>query len=234
MRRHFPDATCRARNAVALAAWYGDRVRRRAGASSDAYDAAFWDFHETGDWVGFARLVLRVFPSASVVDIGCGQGLALEAFRAIDPRLRLKGFDDSPSAIARARTRHLDVSPLDIAALTRAEARAFGRTNGPVDLALCLEVGEHLPSWHSGKLLDALTCARRLIFSAAHPNQGGMRHVNERPAGYWISRLADRGFRLASANEELRVELAALSLPPWYGDNIHAFEKIDAPRSTGG
>ncbi|MDQ3348256.1 MAG: class I SAM-dependent methyltransferase [Acidobacteriota bacterium] len=217
---------------MALVAWYGDRLQKRAGAPSDAYDAAFWDFHETGDWVGFARLVLRMFPSASVVDIGCGQGLALEAFRAIDPRLRLKGFDDSPSAIARARARHLDVSPLDIAALTRAEARAFGRTNGPVDLALCLEVGEHLPSWHSGKLLDALTCARRLIFSAAHPNQGGMRHVNERPSGYWISRLADRGFRLASANEELRVELAALSLPPWYGENIHAFERTDTPGRT--
>ena len=229
MRRHFPHATCRARNAVALGAWYGDRVRKRVGISSDAYDATFWDFHGTGDWTGFAQLVLRVFPSTSIVDIGCGQGLALEALRGVDPGLRLKGFDDSQTAVDRARARQLEVSPLDIAAMTREDVRAFVRSTGPVDLALCLEVAEHLPAWHSGKLLDALTCARRLIFSAAHPNQGGTRHVNERPPAYWIAALARRGFRLARADEELRAGVAALSMPRWYGENIHAFERIDRP-----
>lgn len=234
MRRRFPGATCRARNAVALAAWYGDRVRKRAGTGSDAYDEAFWDFHDTGDWTGFARAVLRFFPSASVVDIGCGHGLALQAFREVDPRLKLRGFDDSPTAVARARALRLAVSPLDIVALTRDQARAFAITTGPFDLALCLEVGEHLPPWHSGKLLDALTCARRLIFSAAHPNQGGMRHVNERPAIYWIARLAERGFRLSTADNALRTKVAALSLPPWYKENIHAFERIDGQPDPSG
>lgn len=227
MRRRFPDATCRARNAVALAAWYGDRVRRGGRSKSDAYDDTFWDFHATGDWTGFARVVLRLFPSASVVDIGCGQGLALHALQQVNPALRLKGFDDSPTAVARARARHLDVSPLDILALTRGEARAFATTAEPFDLALCLEVAEHMPAWHGGKLLDVLTCGRRLIFSAAHPNQGGMRHVNERPAGYWIARLADRGFRLSPADAALRTDVAALALAPWYGENIHAFEKVE-------
>jgi SAM-dependent methyltransferase len=227
MRRHFPAATCRARNAVALAAWYGDRVRKRGRSQSEAYDDRFWDFHDTGDWTGFARVVLRLFPSASVVDIGCGQGLALQALLEVDPRLRLRGFDDSPTAVARARARHLAVSPLDILALTRDQARMFATTIEPFDLALCLEVAEHIPAWHSGKLLDVLTCGRRLIFSAAHPNQGGMRHVNERAAGYWIARLADRGFRLSTADDRLRTGVAALALAPWYGENIHAFEKID-------
>jgi SAM-dependent methyltransferase len=226
MRRHFPDATCRARNAVALAAWYGDRVRKRVGSQSDAYDATFWDFHDTGDWPGLARVLLRRFPSASVVDVGCGQGLALDAFREVDPKLRLRGFDDSPTAVARARARQLDVWPLDIVALTRDQARAFTATNGRFDLALCLEVGEHLPAWHGGKLLDVLTCGQRLIFSAAHPNQGGVRHVNERAADYWIARLADRGFRLSTADEALRADVAALGLAPWYRENIHAFEQI--------
>jgi hypothetical protein len=91
MRRHFPDASCRARNAVALAAWYGDRVRKRVGTThSDAYDDTFWDFHDSGDWTGLARVLLRRFPSASVVDVGCGQGLALDAFREVDPNLRLR------------------------------------------------------------------------------------------------------------------------------------------------
>jgi hypothetical protein len=40
------------------------------------------------------------------------------------------------------------------------------------DLAVCLEVAEHIPAWHSGKLLTILAGAPRLIFSAAQPNQG--------------------------------------------------------------
>jgi SAM-dependent methyltransferase len=225
MRRIFPNATCRARNAVALAAWYGDRARRNLRPEAEAYDATFWDFHDTGDWTGFARVVLRLFPSASVVDIGCGHGLALQGLLKVDPTLKLRGFDDSPTAVMRARARRLPVSPLDIVALTRSQARAFAEASEPFDLALCLEVAEHLPAWHSGKLLDTLTCARRLIFSAAHPNQGGIRHVNERAASYWIARLAERGFHLSEADDRLRAEVAALSLAPWYKENIHAFEK---------
>jgi SAM-dependent methyltransferase len=228
MRRLFPTASCRARNALALAAWYGDRARRRAGAASEAYDDTFWDFHDTGDWTGFARVVLRRFPSASVVDVGCGHGLALQALLRVDPQLRLRGFDDSPTAVARARALQLPVSRLDVVALTREQARALAAATGPFDLALCLEVGEHLPAWHSGKLLDVLTCARRLIFSAAHPNQGGVRHVNERAASYWIARLQDRGFRLSTADAAFRTEVAALALPPWYGENIHVFERADS------
>lgn len=227
MRRQFPSAACRLRNAVALVAWYGDRARQRTGVGADAYDAPFWDFHDRGDWTGFARVVLRLFPSASVVDIGCGQGLALAALRDVQPGLRLAGFDHSPTAVARARARQLSVSALDIAAMSRTEAKAFALTTGPVDLALCLEVGEHLPSWHSGKLLDTLTCARRVVFSAAHPNQGGTRHVNERPARYWISGFAARGYRVAEAHSALVDEVAALELAPWYRENIHAFERAD-------
>lgn len=225
LRRHLPNATCRARNAVALAAWYGDRVRRHFRSQSEAYDETFWDSHDTGDWKGFARVVLRLFPSTSVVDIGCGHGLALQGLREVDPQLILRGFDDSPTAVARARARQLPVARLDIVALTRSEARAFADASEPFDLALCLEVAEHLPAWHSGKLLDVLTCARRVIFSAAHPNQGGIRHVNERAASYWIARLADRGFHLSEVDDRLRADVAALALAPWYKENIHAFEK---------
>jgi SAM-dependent methyltransferase len=201
-------------------------MRRGSKTEGEAYDAAFWDFHDAGDWLGFAALVLRLFPSSSVVDIGCGQGSALSALVRVDPALRVRGFDDSPTALARCLARHLPVRPLDIAALSRADARAFATAIGPFDLAVCLEVAEHLPAWHSAKLLDILACGRRLIFSAAHPNQGGTLHVNERPAEYWIARLGARGFRLAPSDQELRTEVARLNLAPWYKENIHAFERI--------
>jgi hypothetical protein len=98
------------------------------------------------------------------------------------------------------------------------------------DVVTCLEVAEHLPAWHSDKLLSIVTAAPRLVFSAAHPNQGGHLHVNEQPASHWIDRLAARGFRLSPLDRPLRADLQSLSVPSWYKENIHVFDRIDAPR----
>jgi 2-polyprenyl-3-methyl-5-hydroxy-6-metoxy-1,4-benzoquinol methylase len=207
-RRRFPATYCRVRNGVALAGWYANRWEQRysRGSGSDAYGTAFWDFHDSGDWEAFAGLVLRHFPATSVVDIGCGQGLTLQGFARVKPALTLRGFDSSATALERARARGLVVAPLDVVALSAREIAALVTQIGQVDLALCLEVAEHLPSWHSGKLLDLLMCGRRLIFSAAHPNQGGRLQIAPSDAGF-------------------RQELAKLSLPPWYAQNARAFER---------
>jgi SAM-dependent methyltransferase len=227
-RRRNPPLAARVRNTLELGPWYLARLQKRA-AAADAYDTAFWDFHETGDWNGFARVITRLFPSVtSVVDIGCGQGAALAGLAAVAPHLSLRGFDDSPTAVARARSRQLEVGPLDLIALGSAQARAFARSSAPVDLAICLEVAEHLPPWHAAKLMDVLTAASALIFSAAHPNQGGTLHVNERPAAYWAERLAQHGFTPSTRDEVFRTAVAGLDLPYWYKDNVHVFEKTSS------
>jgi SAM-dependent methyltransferase len=229
-RQRWPATYCRVRNGVALLAWFGNRLQRRwsGGPGADAYGGTFWDFHDTGDWEAFARLVLHHFPATSVVDIGCGHGLTLRAFASVDQSLTLRGFDASATAVDRARARGLTVDPLDVVAIAAPDIPRLVAHIGQFDLALCLEVAEHLPSWYSGKLLDLLLCGRRLIFSAAHPNQGGRLHVNERPASYWIERLARRGFHLAASDAAFRQELAKLSLPPWYAQNARAFERHGA------
>ena len=94
-----------------------------------------------------------------------------------------------------------------------------------VDLAICLEVAEHVPSWHVEKLLTIVSAPRRLVFSAAHPNQGGRFHVNEQPPEYWMNRLAAHGAVPAPADEALRRDIAALNLPWWYARNVHLFER---------
>ena len=226
-RRQFPTAYWRGRNAVALGEWWW--ARRHAGDGEegrDTYDDAFWDFHGTGDWDGLAALILRYCPARSVVDVGCGQGLMLEGLRRANPSLNLCGYDGSPTALRRARARGLSVDPLDVVALSKSEADAVARRIVSFDLAVCLEVAEHIPFWHSGKLLTMLAAAPRLVFSAAHPNQGGQLHVNEQPAAYWIDRLAARGLRLAPFDDALRADLQSLEVPPWYKENIHAFGKI--------
>jgi SAM-dependent methyltransferase len=232
LRRRFPTAYWRGRNAVALGEWWWARRHARDGEPGpDVYDNAFWDFHGTGDWQGLGALILRYCPARSVVDLGCGQGIVLEGFRLADPSLDVGGYDSSPTACARARARGIPVDLLDVVALSRPEVAAVARRIAASDLALCLEVAEHIPSWHSGKLLAMLAGAPRLVFSAAHPNQGGQLHVNEQPARYWIDRLAVLGFRLSPFDAAMRAELQSLAVPPWYKENIHVFER-SAPRRS--
>ena len=152
--------------------------------------------------------------------------MALGAFKKIDEGLRLKGLDSSPVALGKARARGLDVLDLDITLLTKSAVESLALHLGAFDLVLCLEVAEHLPPRHANKLLHLLTSYQTVIFSAAHPNQGGVLHVNEQPASYWIKRFADLKFRLSDKNEALRSQIKGLNLPGWYHQNINIFEKL--------
>ena len=109
LRAAYPTLYWRARNAVALGELYARRAWRRLR-GADPYDEAFWDLHDLGDWEGFARAVVEHVHPRSVVDVGCGHGLALQGFARVDPAIRLHGLDDSTAALGRARKRGLSVS----------------------------------------------------------------------------------------------------------------------------
>lgn len=224
LRAAFPTAYWRGRNAVAVLQLYTHRFRQPL-AAVDAYGDDFWNFHGRGDWDGFARVVLSHVTTRSIVDVGCGQGLTLAGFARLDPTLLLRGFDESPAALRRASERGLPVEPLDLLGLSGRQTARVAAELASFDLGICLEVAEHLPAWHSDKLLAIIAAPKRLVFSAAHPNQGGRFHVNEQPARYWIDRLAARGCSLAPADETFRRGITALDLPPWYGQNIHLFTR---------
>jgi SAM-dependent methyltransferase len=233
-KRRFPRTYWRGRNAVALAVWCLPALGARgsSGTGNDAYDDEFWAFHEVGDWDRFARLVLDESAVQSVVDVGCGDGRVLAAFAREAPSLTLLGFDASQTALERARQRGVTVERLNVVALSEAQVRALAARIERFDLVLCLEVAEHMPAWHSEKLLALVTAADRVVFSAAHPNQGGRLHVNEQPAIYWIERFRRRGFRLADSDGHFRTVLGGLSLPSWYAENVHVFERESEPRRS--
>jgi len=111
-------------------------------------------------------------------------------------------------------------------ALSGKDAAGLARDLTAFDAVLCLEVAEHLPPWHSDKLLTVITAGGRLIFSAAHPLQGGRLHVNEQPAGHWIARLRTRHFQLTADDDRFRQKIQELDLPPWYAHNVHLFERV--------
>ncbi|HEX6748125.1 MAG TPA: methyltransferase [Longimicrobium sp.] len=224
-KRRAPGTYWRVRTAASLAAWYAQRARDRIRpASATPFDEDFWRRNETGDWDGFARAILRRFPAASALDVGCGDGKLLAAMRRASPTLRAMGVDQSPAALERARARGISTRALDLAGTSVRGTDALARELGSFDLAISLETVEHVPAWHSAKLLRLLAaCAPAIVFSGAQPLQGGVLHVNERPPEHWIARFRNLGYDLAPENDALRADVAALDLPPWYAANLNAF-----------
>jgi SAM-dependent methyltransferase len=131
-------------------------------------------------------LVLRLVSARSIIDVGCGQGTWLSVFRELGVS-EVRGVDGE----------YVDRGRLEIPA-DRFEAhdltRPF-RTGSAYDLAVSLEVAEHLPAEAADVFVQSLTLlAPVVLFSAAVPYQGGEHHVNEQWPEYWAARFASRGY----------------------------------------
>lgn len=63
------------------------------------------------------------------------------------------------------------------------------------DLAICMEVAEHLsPDRAESFVEDLCALSDSVLFSAAIPWQGGVGHLNEQPQSYWARLFAKHGF----------------------------------------
>ena len=69
------------------------------------------------------------------------------------------------------------------------------QTDKRYDLAVCLEVAEHLPGTRSAGLVQDLdSLAPCVLFSAALPGQGGTDHVNERYLSYRVGLFSEHNY----------------------------------------
>jgi SAM-dependent methyltransferase len=131
-------------------------------------------------------LVLDIVKPGSVIDIGCGTGnwLAIAQELGAGEILGVDGpWVRAQLAIPAAKFIEHDLStPLKL-------DRRF-------DLALSLEVAEHLPASAARGFVQGLCDAADVVlFSAAIPGQGGRRHVNEQWPAYWGELFADCGYQ---------------------------------------
>jgi SAM-dependent methyltransferase len=158
------------------------------------YDEDFYDEIDGWSRQSAAAIVPWIFAALSpqsVLDVGCGRGAWLAAFQAcgVDDVLGLDGdyVDATSLHIDADRFRAVDLlSPPDL-------DRSF-------DLAISLEVAEHLPASAAEPFVRFLTGAAPVVmFSAAVPGQGGVHHVNEQWPAYWAERFARAGFRAVDA-----------------------------------
>jgi trans-aconitate methyltransferase len=130
-------------------------------------------------------LVFDLLHPARVVDFGCGVGTWLSVARELGAR-EVLGLDGDYVDRARLRIPKEQFRPVDL----ESPPTVAGH-----DLALSLEVAEHLSPAAAPRLLDALTgSAGAVLFGAAIPGQKGVHHVNCQWQSWWARQFAERGY----------------------------------------
>lgn len=186
------------------------------------YDSAFYDANEHGSYRS-AKVVLglvfdRLKPE-SVVDFGCGIGTWLAAAREFGAT-NILGLDGDYVDPKRLRIDPGSFRPVDLADPGSIVA-ALG--NRRFDMAICLEVAEHLPAGQARALVAAIaSSADVVLWSAATPGQGGTCHINERSLVYWASLWRELGY---DAVDVLRPGLQFTGIDVWYAQNAIFFVK---------
>lgn len=168
------------------------------------------------------RYLLRKYRPSTVVDYGCGDGAWLAEF--VYPGARTIGIDRTD------RLKHFVGTFIehDLLKWPIRWGNGIVQDSPPaLDMALCLEVAEHLPRKAADGLLDQLSKHRVVVFSAAIPGQGGLGHVNEQWQSWWAERFAARGMYPETEVRDLFWDM--WTVPVWYRQNLLVYTREAKP-----
>lgn len=169
-----------------------------------------------------ARVVLSIVlntlpPVHSAIDFGCGVGTWLSILKEKGVT-EIRGIDgpwveQDLLEIPRENFRQVDFEESIV-------------LEKKYDLAISLEVAEHLSKGSARSFIESLVGASDFIlFSAAIPYQGGRGHINEQWPDYWADLFAERGY---VALDFVRKNIwNDKQIPFWYRQNILMFAKRD-------
>jgi hypothetical protein len=190
--------------------------QQHTASGATPYNRAFYQGHQDGVYQSasiIVPLLLSLFRFDSVVDVGCGIGTWAGCFieNGVPDVIGMDGdyVERSMLCIPQERFFAHDLRmPLQ-----------FNRRS---QLAVCLEVGEHLPETRSrGLVHDLVSLAPCVLFSAALPGQGGTDHINEQYLSKWASLFATHDFVALDLIRHQIWNMAEVNW--WYRQNIVLF-----------
>ena len=184
------------------------------------YNSGFYEGLREGSRSSARRVVpeiLRLVPIKSVVDVGCGVGTWLRVFQdcGITDFLGVDGD-------------YVDKSSLEVPSdrFTPYDLQKPFHLDRTFDLAVSLEVAEHIPPERADDFVDSLVrLAPVLMFSAAIPFQNGNNHLNEQWPDYWAEHFRRRGYLPVDCIR--RKVWSDPEVEPWYAQNTLVFVKED-------
>jgi SAM-dependent methyltransferase len=160
-------------------------------------------------------LVLKTDSIKSVLDVGTGIGTWLKVFQE-EGIVDVIGIDSESVAVDQ-----LCISAENFLAINLSNEFNLNRK---FDIAICLEVAEHLPQESADALVASLVKHSDLIlFSAAIPNQGGQDHINEQWPIYWQEKFMKYGYYF---EDDIRAKVwDNIEVDWWYKQNIFTIRK---------
>lgn len=186
------------------------------------YDEAFYEQNLAegllhAEW--FVPLLTKIFRPESVLDLGCGRGHFVSALRTWG--VNAWGIEGAQAAIVSPYISAHDLrKPIALLHLDR------------FDLALSIEVAEHIEKEYADVFVDTLvTASDHVVMTAAPPGQGGTMHVNEQPPIYWLQKFTERGYEVDLAAQSKL--LAGISkaredghhVAAWWETNLLVFRR---------
>jgi SAM-dependent methyltransferase len=176
------------------------------------YDAAFYSRHKNlsvSSAAAVLPIVQKLTDFQSAVDLGCGTGawVATCAELGVTDLLGIDGSYVDPSTLV-----------IDTNWFMAHDLTAPLKVGRRYDLAISMEVGEHLPESAADVFVENLcSLSDAVLFSAAAPGQGGTNHINEQWPEYWAAKFGKHGFRMIDC---LRQEIwENESVAAWYRQN---------------
>ncbi len=175
-------------------------------------------YHFIGD------MIMAEINPKSVIDWGCGCGFLLERIYGHGV-LDVLGIDSSKEVqnFWNDELREELVKQLKVASVLEYKAKK------KYDLAVCMEVGEHINEMYVDALVKKIVgLADTIWWTAAQPGQGGEGHINCQPLSYWESVFDDAGFDVdweftcKLKTDMLRNHGLCLGFP-WFRDNCLIF-----------
>ncbi|NEQ79577.1 MAG: class I SAM-dependent methyltransferase [Moorea sp. SIO2I5] len=164
------------------------------------------------NYQAIASTIVKTYQPKRVAEFGCGPGhLTRELARLGVEVTAVDGYSEPDFSESSIEFHKLDLND-EVAIANRFSNHNF-------DLAISLEVAEHLEPETSPILISWMTSvAPIVVFSAAVPSQSGHGHINLHSRDYWHRLFTKHNFVVA---DRIREKLRQIpNVAPWYRYNI--------------